>query len=206
MSTQAIEIIHVKQPPVFHDLDSLVTLLRQEPMKHAAATSSHSPILLRDVKHLFKHLWLPKYLPQDFDADKAEVTNPQNSHPDIAFPCLTNEGTVMLTVDSIEEHNQEYVTIEKTDVITEIKLGQHEGYLIRGAWMVTTDVEGRLVSTGWDEEELLKILVHDKVNNQLITLMSSPASLLPESELLKIAESLEIERNHRVWFPWIRSR
>ncbi|MBI1297083.1 hypothetical protein GC175_19210 [bacterium] len=206
MSTQAIEVIHVKQPPMFHDLDSLVTLLHQESMKHVTAASPHSPILLRDVKHLFKHLWLPMYLPPDFDVDKAEVTNPQNPHPDLAFPCLTNEGTVMLTVDIIEEHNQEYVTIEKADVIAEIKLGQREGYLIRGAWMVTTDVEGRLVGTGWDEEELLKILVHDKVNNQLITLMSSPASLLPESELLKIAESLESVRNHRVWFPWIRSR
>jgi hypothetical protein len=150
MSDLAFGVTAVDTPPMFEDLNSLVNLLCQESNTQARMTHRHVPILLKDVKHLFTRLWIPRYLPAGLDLEQAEVTNPKNSYPDLAFSGIANDGRLVLTVESREDYHQEYVPVQKPGSISQLEVGNRKGYLVRGSWTVTTDREGNLVDAGWD--------------------------------------------------------
>lgn len=206
MSNLSFGVTAVDSPPMFEDLNSLVNLLCQESTAQAKMTHRHSPILLKDVKHLFTHLWMPRYLPAGLDLERAEVTNPKNSYPDLAFSRVANDGRLVLAVESKGEYCQEYVPVQKPGCVLQLEVGNRKGYLVRGSWTVTTDREGNLVDAGWDEKTLLKLVLFDSEHAQVLTLMSTPSDFLPEDEIINIAESLEHSKSHRIWLPWIRGR
>lgn len=199
-----LELIPIDRPPFFQNFGKNSEMeIAQDFQDMPVGT----PVLLKTARRFLGNLWLPAYLPDGFDVDRAEVTNTDREHPDLIFPNHSpkeeKQGQIIMTVHRSEAYQHEYVPIDYESYVMSVEMDGRDCVMIRGGWLVELDEDGAVRSAGWNDKHTRRLVLRDVEKAQVITLDVVPASIVTEAELLQIAGSLHLSRSYRSWLPWL---
>lgn len=195
----AFEIRPIDKPPY---LDAVARQANQVLANIQERLPRAQPLLLKSVRHSFSELWLPGYLPDGFDGERAIVQQVDRQRPAIGYPHDEREGILAVSWAALEDQPFEYVA---RAVGAFRRVEGAEGYLIRGGWRIDVDESGAVVGAGWRTGHSLKLIVPAVERSQIITLEARPADLITEAEMLRVGRSLDyVASRPSLWLPFLR--
>jgi len=192
-----------EQLPAFQGLTDEQIIERADRQREASDNRigiAFQRLTLAEAREKLSNLWLPTYLPRQFDERHTVVALPSDDALQ-ATPELGRNPPIITYIGRNGEMLMVTVAQPKPDLVVpvgaggarDVRLDEHTtGLIVQGLWHISISQDRTRVTQRWDSEGPKRALLQR--GQWLYDVEISPGDALTDQELLKIAASISLNR------------